>query len=140
MPGMLDLAFPDRSRLQLASGAEEDTAGSAAFLAPPDIRAFRLASPLVVLSGSTVVGHGQSPADSRLAVVADFLEAGAAAVLVSVWPADEKVNADFATDLYGRLKSDPDIERAFIETRRARIRAEVQTNLDSWAGFQLFIR
>jgi CHAT domain-containing protein len=105
-----------------------------------DVRGFDLAARLAVLSGTVVVGEGRSPADSRLAFVADFLEAGVAAVVVSLWPAGEAANAEFATDLYSRLQALPDIEAAFHDAKRAQAGPDTLTNLRTWAGFQLFIR
>ena len=107
---------------------------------PTDVRGFDMEAGLVVLSGTAVVGHGLSPVDSRLPLVADFLEAGARAVLVSLRPLGEQSNADFATDLYSRLRSKPDIGAALAATKRMRIAAETGTNLPDWASFQLFIR
>jgi CHAT domain-containing protein/tetratricopeptide (TPR) repeat protein len=139
LAGTLDLDFPERSRLLLAP----EVAGQAdnmSFLSPPDIRAFELAARLVVLSGTAVAGHGRSPVDSRLAFAADFFEAGCAAVIVSLRPAGEQLNADFFTPLYRQLKARPDIATALASAKRERIAADSGTNLLSWAGFQLFIR
>lgn len=139
LAGILDLDVPDRSRLLLAPvGAGH--ADSSSFLAPEDVRGFHMAAQLVVLSGTAVVGSGRFPADSRLAFVADFLEAGSAAVLVSYRTAGEVGNAEFTTDLYRRLRSGPDVGAALARTKRARIEADSATNLPYWAGFQLFIR
>jgi CHAT domain-containing protein len=139
LAGTLDLAFPERSRLLLApiDAGHED---SRSLLLPADVRGFRIAAQLVVLSGAAVVGSGRSLADSRMAFVADFLEAGCKAVLVSYRPAGERVNGEFTTDFYRRLLSDPGIESALANTKRAQIEAGSRTNLPHWAGFQLFIR
>jgi hypothetical protein len=48
--------------------------------------------------------------------------------------------ASFATEFYRNLEREPDIESAFTMTRRLRIESGTATNLESWAGFQLFIR
>jgi len=139
LAGTVDLDFPDRSRLLLApTAAEWDD--SRAFLAPGDVRGFDVAAQLVVLSGTAVVGPGQSAFDSRLAFVADFLEAGSGAVLISLWPPGERVSAGFASELYRGLLDDPDIVEVLAATKRARIAANPRTNLLNWAGFQLFIR
>lgn len=137
--GTVDLDLPDRSRLLLAPLAAK-RGDARAFLAPADIRRFDLDAQLVVLSGTAVHGPGQSPFDSRLAFVADFLEAGSAAVLVSLWPPGERISADFASDLYDGLSDDRDIVEVLAATKRSRIVANPRTNLPSWASFQLFIR
>lgn len=139
LAGTLDLSFPDRSRLLLA----QETAGqpgSRSTLAPAEVRGFDMEARLVVLSGTAVVGHGISPVDSRVPLVADFLEAGAGAVLVSLQPLGEESNADFAADFYSRLRSKPDIGAALAAIKRERIAGESRTNLPDWASFQLFIR
>jgi len=115
-------------------------AGNDPFLAPRDVRGFRMSAQLVVLSGTAVLGNGRSLVDSRMPFVADFLEAGSGAVLVAYRAGGESENADFATTLYSRLQSDPDIATALTKTKRTRIKADGQTNLPYWAGFQLFIR
>jgi CHAT domain-containing protein len=139
LAGTVDLEYPDRSRLLLATG----TAGrndSRAFLTPGDVRGFDVAAQLVVLTGTAVAGPGQSPFDSRLAFVADFLEAGSATVLATLWPPGERVSAGFANDLYGELLDDAEIVKALATTKRAKIAADPSTNLPNWASFQLFIR
>jgi CHAT domain-containing protein len=139
LAGTLDLAVPDRSRLLLARETAGQV-GSRSVLMPTDVRGFDMEAGLVVLSGTAVVGHGLSPVDSRLPLVADFLEAGARAVLVSLRALGEESNADFSVDFYRRLRSDPDIGAALAATKRERIAAESGTNLPDWASFQLFIR
>jgi len=139
LAGTVDLDYPDRSRLLLAPG----TAGridSRGFLTPSDVRGFDVAAQLVVLAGTAVASPGQSPFDSRLAFVADFLEAGSAAVLATLWPPGELIGADFASDLYRGLLDDGDIAEVLATTKRARIAADSATNLPYWASFQLFIR
>jgi len=137
--GTVDLDFPHRSRLLLAPSAA-GRGDSRAFLEPRDVRGFEVAAQLVVLSSTAVVGPGQSAHDSRLAFVADFLEAGSAAVLISLWPPGERVSAGFTSELYRGLMGDPDIAEVLAATKRARIAANPGTNLLGWAGFQLFIR
>jgi CHAT domain-containing protein len=139
LAGTLDLDFPERSRLLLAPEVDGQGDGTS-FLSPPDIRAFDLSARLVVLSGTAVAGDGRSPVDSRLAFAADFFEAGCAAVLVSLKPAGEQLNADFFSALYGELQTRPDIATALANAKRERIATDSGTNLLSWAGFQLFIR
>lgn len=139
LAGTLDLAFPDRSRLLLAQGAA-DAAASRSLLAPADVRGFDVGAQLVVLSGTAVVGRGASPVDSRVPLVADFLEAGSQAVLVSFRPLGEQANAQFMAGFYDRLRMDPDIVAALAAAKRARMAADPGTNLPDWASFQLFIR
>ncbi len=131
VPGTLDLGFPERSRLLLAGGAT---------LAPKEARSFSLTSRLLVLSGTAVAGHGRSAVAGYLPFASDFLAAGSDAVLVSYWSAGETAHAEFAAELYRRLRADEDIQIAVAGAKRARWREATETNFKSWAGFQLFIR
>ena len=149
IPGVLDLADPERSRLLLAGAAESIPAGWAGLrsgeslpgiLAPADLRAFQLGADLLLLSATAVAGGGLPPHDGRMPLVAELLEAGAAAVVFSLWPVGDDAAADFADGLYERLQADPDIVSAFRLARQAKIRESEATNLGAWAGFQLFIR
>jgi CHAT domain-containing protein/tetratricopeptide (TPR) repeat protein len=136
-PGRLELTSPDRSYLTLSGGtgiSPENT------LSPAEVRAFDLAASLVVLSRTVAVGECGSAVCSRMPMVAEFLDAGAASVLVSLWPVAEADAASFATDFYRHIGQEPDIESAFAVTRQSRIASAGATNLESWAGFQLFIR
>jgi CHAT domain-containing protein len=148
IPGVIDLASPERSRLLLAAAADAAdgargsgvSADPADYLSPADVAAFELDADLLLLSATGVTGNGESPFDGRVPLVSDFLAAGAAAVLFSLWPAGEEGAAKFAREFYGRLESDPDVVSAFMATRQAGIQAGGETNLSAWAGFQLFIR
>lgn len=149
IPGVLDLADPGRSRLLLAGAAESIPAGWGGLrsgeslpgiLAPADLRAFQLEADLLLLSATAVVGGGLPPDDSRMPLVAELLDAGAAAVVFSLWPAGDDATADFADGLYERLQADPDIVSAFRVVRKAKIMDSEATNLGAWASFQLFIR
>jgi CHAT domain-containing protein/tetratricopeptide (TPR) repeat protein len=145
IPGVIDLASPERSRLLLAAAADGTrpgrvSANPADYLSPADVTAFELDADLLLLSATGVTGNDDSPFDGRMPLVSDFLAAGAGAVLYSLWPAGEEVAAEFARAFYGRLESDPDIASAFMAARRAAIEAGGETNLSAWAGFQLFIR
>jgi CHAT domain-containing protein/tetratricopeptide (TPR) repeat protein len=139
LAGTLDLSFPDRSRLILAKGAADEVE-SGSSLAPADVRSFDMEAQLAVLSGTAVIGHGVSPVDSRVPFVADFMEAGSQAVLVSFRPLGEQANAHFMAGFYDRLRVDPDIVAALSAAKRAWMAADPGTNLPDWASFQLFIR
>ncbi|MGK2925159.1 MAG: CHAT domain-containing protein [Lysobacterales bacterium] len=137
IPGVLDLADPERSRLLLGGATEERASG---ILAPADLRGYQLEADLLLLTATAVTGGGLSPHDGRVPLVGALLDAGAGAVLYSLWPAGEDAAADFADSLYERLQADPDIVRAFRDAREAKIDESGATNLGAWASFQLFIR
>jgi CHAT domain-containing protein len=148
IPGVIDLATPERSRLLLAATADAPddrrwswvSANPADYLSPADVAAFNLDAGLLLLTATGVTGDGGSALDDRIPLVSDFLDAGAGAVLYSLWPTGEDVATEFSGALYDRLQADPDIAGAFVAARRAAIATGGETNLSAWAGFQLFIR
>jgi CHAT domain-containing protein len=137
MPGTVDLAFPNRSRLML-SGTGDNPGGE--FLTPRDLQIFDFSDSLAVLSGTAIAGGQVSDFDSHLGLVSDFLDAGAMAVVASLWPAGDVETARFMDDFYRKLEDGQDVATALESTRKMRIEAENGTNLRTWAGFQLFIR
>jgi CHAT domain-containing protein len=145
IPGVIDLASPERSRLLLAA-ATAGAPGSAVgtnpddYLSPRDVTAFALDADLLLLSATGVGGSGGSAFDGRIPLVSDFLDAGAAAVVFSLWPVGEDAATEFARELYGRLESDPDIASAFMAARNALLAVGGAPELAAWASFQLFIR
>ena len=137
MPGRVDLANPEHSRL-LLSGERESP--STEFLSPVELRAIRLQAQLAVLSGTSFTGRPKSDFDSRLGLVNDLQKAGARQVLAALWPAGDAETASFMVDFYGHLEEGRNVSEALFLTRKARIASKSGTNLRSWAGFQLFIR
>lgn len=137
MPGRVDLAYPERSRLLLSGERETPTAE---FLTPADLRAIGLQAQLAVLSGTSFTARPKSDFDSRLGLVNDLQNAGARQVLASLWPAGDTETAAFMAEFYQRLEADRNVSEALFQTRKARITSENGTKLRSWAGFQLFIR
>jgi hypothetical protein len=144
IPGVLDLARPDRSRLLLSAGVDLPAAGADTRLTPADVRAFRLQAALGALTATAVANTGELAHAGRLPLVSDFLDAGVGAVLYSLWPVGETEAAAFADEFYARLDSDPDIVRALADIRQAAFDSDRPANsvpnLAEWAGFQLFIR
>lgn len=137
MPGRVDLAFPERSRL-LLSGSRDDP--SAEFLTAADIRGFRLSADLAVLSATAFAEQSASPMDSQLGLISELHEAGVSRVVATLWPAGDRETAAFMSELYATLAVEADIAAALFNTRRKRLDSENAANFGSWAGFQLFIR
>jgi CHAT domain-containing protein len=145
IPGVIDLASPERSRLLLAAATAGATGSGVStnpddYLSPTDVTAFELGADLLLLTATGVGGSSESPFDGRVPLVSDFLDAGAAAVVFSLWPVGESAATEFARELYGRLESDPDIGSAFMAARNALMAAGGAPEPAAWAGFQLFIR
>jgi CHAT domain-containing protein/tetratricopeptide (TPR) repeat protein len=137
MPGTIDLANPDRSRL-LMSGAGVDSVVE--YLSPADIRRFHFQASLAVLSHTNVSGGNFSEFNSRLGFVSDFLDRGVSNVVASMWVGEDSGSTTFVTEFYDNLEASRDVAAAFSLTRKKHLKTGNETNFRSWAGFQLFIR
>ena len=137
MPGIVDLERSQNSRLML-SGTREDP--SAEFLSPADLRLRHLSANLAVLSGTAFSGQPSSSFESRTGLVSDLLQAGAAQVVYSLWPAGDGETSALMSDFYQRLSRESTVEEALFQARKALIDSENPANLKQWAGFQLLIR
>lgn len=137
MPGRIDLARPEHSRLLLSATGE---AAAGEYLGAADVRKFRLSAALVVLSGTAFAEVSASPMDSRIGLVSDFHAAGVHRVIAALWPPGDRESAAFLTDFYTALETLGEVESALFETRKKRLNAGNDGNFGSWAGFQLFIR
>jgi tetratricopeptide (TPR) repeat protein len=137
IPGSLDLAYPERSRLWMSATANDP---ATVHLAPREIRTLDCTASLLVLSGTGIVGNSNSSFESRLGIVSDFLDSCMNPVMATLWPAGDSETAVFMGDFYHRLESSSDIAEALVRTKRSRIETETAANFRSWAGFQLYIR
>jgi len=137
IPGRLDLAFPERSRLWMSAHAGDSASTN---LAPRDIRELQCTASLLVLSGTGVVAVSRTGYGSRIGIVSDFLESCASPVMATLWPAGDLETAGFISDFYHNLESVGDVGEALANTRRSRIETGDEANIKSWAGFQLYIR
>jgi CHAT domain-containing protein len=137
IPGSIDLAFPERSRLALSVGGNSEIRD---YLLPADLSMLDVSADLVVLSGTAMTGQGKSSFDSHLGFVSEFLGAGARSVAVALWPLEDADSAAFMQSFYDRLESDPDVAAALSGARLDRLNSASETNFHSWAGFQLYIR
>ena len=136
-PGILDLAFPNRSGL-LMSRTGNDSAVE--YLSPGDIRQLNFKAELLVLSRTAVTAASRSSFDNRLGFVSEFLEAGVSNVIVSFWSGEDSETAAFMREFYRNLESTRDVAEALSRTRMRQMEISNEANFRSWAGFQLFIR
>jgi CHAT domain-containing protein/predicted negative regulator of RcsB-dependent stress response len=70
-----------------------------------DIYKLRLTAHLVTLSGCGIGWNSALAGDEMLGLAHSFLYAGAAALLVSLWVANDRATAEFMSDFYGRLNA-----------------------------------
>ena len=137
IPGTLDLAIPDDSRLQMSRTSKESVENN---LRPEAIRGLNLNASLVVMSRTSVTGRSRSGFDSYLGFVSDFLQNGAASVLVSLQSGSDGETALFMTEFYRELAGLQNVSEALARTRMRRMKSASDDNFMSWAGFQLYIR
>jgi CHAT domain-containing protein len=137
MPGRIDLEQPRNSRL-LLSGTRENP--SAEFLSADDLHGYQLSASLAVMTGTEFFGQPSTPFDSRTGLVSDLLQAGAARVVSSLWPAGDRQTAALMVEFYQRLSRGMTVDEALFQARKALIDSQNPANLKDWAGFQLYIR
>lgn len=90
---------------------------------------------LVFLSRTEFIGTGTS-LENRLGLISAILDAGADAVISSLWPLEPSVRESFVADFYDRLAEEQNIIVALVETKRDALSFRQP---QSWAGFQLFL-
>ncbi|MFC1720028.1 CHAT domain-containing protein [Pseudomonadota bacterium] len=137
IPGTIDLEYPDQSRLLMSRSGENSVEE---YLSPADIRQLHFDAGLVVLSLTNVAGASSSGFSNRLGFVSDFLDQGVGNVLASIWTGEDTHSTAFFAEFYDNLEAGQDIEEAFSQIRKRRLKSADETNFKSWAGFQLFIR
>lgn len=125
-------AAPAASGLYLAAGDGEDGT-----LTVAEIQALQLNADLVTLSGCrTGLSHSltgnELAEDDRAGLVEAFLEAGARAVVASLWPVEDRPTAEMMATFYRRLLAGDGPARALAEAQRRALEGEGAAN---WAAF-----
>ena len=119
MPGYVDLTDPAGSSLELS----EATGGLGRVrLGAASIRRWELQAELVFLSEIRIGGRPISAYDGRLGLVSDALNAGAGAVITSLWPQDGDAIA-LIEEFYSTLKETGDIPAALSMVKKRQIQA-----------------
>ena len=128
----LNLAFPEYSRIALTPAESLD-----AFITPQDLESLDLEAALVVLSACETTGINDFRFDSNLGFVSEFLNAGADAVLATLFPLPDKFAADFMSSFYANLHSTTGVRAALSATKRDLIASSEPAR---WAAFQLTLK
>jgi CHAT domain-containing protein/tetratricopeptide (TPR) repeat protein len=105
-----------------------------------EVFGLRLRARLVVLSAcQTALGAGalaDVPAgDDWVGLVQAFLFAGAANVLATLWPVEDRATADLMTRFYTALRAGRPEPEALAEAQRATLRNAATAHPFYWAGF-----
>ena len=129
--GEINLEYPELSRLMLS--------GNEAYLTPLEIGRVPLAAGLVTLSACETTGVNRFIFDSNMGFVSEFLQAGAGAVVASLWPVSDAFARNFMQDFYTLLLRGASIRSALAEAKRRQLARDEQSSL-YWPAFQLYLR
>ncbi len=136
MPCVIDLRNPAESRLLMSDNSEE--AGQE-FLLPQDIAGKSVQAELVVLSACDFAGSSKTAFDRNTRFAGEFLQAGAGAVIASLWSVGDKAAAEFWQRFYRTLKTTPDVAEALSATKRSYLTEKTLQGNTAWAAFQLYV-
>ncbi len=100
-----------------------------------DIYALRLRARLVCLSACPSGRAGAAPGDELVGLARGFLHAGAASLLVSLWPVDDRSTSELMTHFYRGLRAGGRSDDRLAEAMRA-VRAR-RPEPYHWASFVL---
>ena len=133
--GILNKPNPLFSYIELAPGGDQDGR-----LEVHEVFGLTLAADLVVLSAcQTGLGSGalaDVPAgDDWVGLSRAFLHAGAAHVVATLWPVEDRATADMMTRFYERFTTGADPATALAAAQRALLVAPATAHPFYWAGF-----
>ncbi|HKD12835.1 MAG TPA: CHAT domain-containing protein, partial [Thermoanaerobaculia bacterium] len=128
---VIDTVFPDRSAVLLARGSPEEDG----WLRPRDIVNLNLSGQVVVLSACQTASGALIEGEGVTGLSHAFFEAGAHAVIASLWPLrDDEAAATFER-FYRHLAGGLTVGQAVAATRRDEIRAGLPPAV--WASLEL---
>jgi CHAT domain-containing protein len=135
--GVLNKHNPLFSFVELAPNGSDDGR-----LEVHEVFALRLSARLLVLSAcQTALGSGAvadvPPGDDWVGLVQGFLYAGAANVLATLWPVEDRATARLMSSFYRELASGRSESAALAEAQRAALKDPRTAHPFYWAGFVL---
>jgi CHAT domain-containing protein len=128
---VVDYDHPDRSAVVLTPGAEDEDG----FLQVREIVELDLEGRVVVLSACRSASGTIFPGDGLTGLARGFFQAGARAVIGSLWPLRDEEARPFMKAFYERLAEGSSLADALVGARVARIEAGAPTS--AWAGIVL---
>jgi CHAT domain-containing protein len=132
--GFLDERSPLRSALVLSIDEDKEEDG---FLQVREINNFRINADLVVLSACQTGNGPLEKGEGLLGLNRTFFQAGAHAVLSSLWPINDETTATFMDDFYSFLVQGEDKDSALRQAKIKMLRSS-HTHPFYWAGFILY--
>jgi CHAT domain-containing protein/tetratricopeptide (TPR) repeat protein len=135
--GVLNKQNPLFSFVELTPGAGED-----GHLEAHEVFGLHLTADLVVLSAcQTALASGtlsDVPAgDDWVGLVRAFLSAGAARVMATLWPVQDRATATLMEKFYARYPAGSDPARALAEAQRSLLAVPATASPYYWAGFEV---
>jgi len=124
---VIDDDEPGRSALVLAPAGDED-----GLLQPRDIAALDLDQTLVVLAACRSSTGKMLRGEGPLGLTRAFFQAGARAVVATLWEIDDAASSALFAGFYRRLAEGATVEEALSDAQRMRIRAGAPDA--AWAG------
>lgn len=135
--GEIDFDHPDLSRLVLASVAEDGSQRDGLLFAH-QIYELDLPADLVVLSACRTALGQEIRGEGLLGLTQSFFEAGAAAVVVSLWNVDDRATAELMVQFYSNLLEGGLAPAAALAAAQRAIRRQPRWRAPFyWAGFVL---
>ncbi len=125
---VVDEQHPERSALLLAPGADDEDG----LLQVREIVNLDLRGRLVILSSCSSASGTMVEGEGVLGLARAFFQAGAVAVVGSLWPLRDQEAAALVEDMAAHLGSGASISAALAAARRSRIKAGAPAA--SWAG------
>lgn len=127
---MVDRRFPDRSRLILAQGSNQDS------LSMLDIGRAQLPRGATVVLGACETAAGMiSRSEGAAAISRAFLSAGAAFVVGTLWPVNDREASAFLIEIHHALSRGESAVASVTNAQRLAIQEGQPARL--WAGFQV---
>jgi CHAT domain-containing protein len=124
---VVDTVHPERSAVHLAAGQGEDGR-----LEPREIVELGLRGQLVVLSACSSARGPVVRGEGVMSLARAFFQSGAATVVASLWPLEDREARIFFEDFYHHLAQGRSIRQALRLTQEARLKAGEPAR--AWAG------
>jgi tetratricopeptide (TPR) repeat protein len=120
-----------RTALALSPGEGED-----GYVGPGDLAALRLNADLVVLSACRTARGLVLGGEGLRGLASPLIEAGARAVVATVWPIEDRATVQFVENFYGALARGESAADALREAKLAALRRGAPPR--EWAAFTLY--
>lgn len=132
VPGMVDLSPARDSAFFLSEPARGEGRQR---LTAAALRDMSLSADLVFISRTEFNGSG-AMLESELGLVSSALEAGAGAVIASLWAVDDAARRRFVSAVYAHLEESGNVATALAQAKRESMQ---EGTAPDWASFQLFL-